>query len=433
MNISQVALPRLRLLVLVTFTVVCALIFGYLWVHSGGRLPVISSTGYRISVNIPSVSNLVDDSDVMIAGVPVGQVVGLEPQGGQAHVTMQLDEATPLHRGARVLVGEKTLINETYLQVVDGHGPALPNGATLPPGSATPSVELNDILASLSPGTRSALGSSIRSLGLATSGTRQSISQALAGLGALGQQGKTALDALAGQSTELRAITGNTATLLAALNTRQGEIAQLVTDANQLASATADNTGDIRSIMTKLPGVIGSANNASSSITTLSSALQPVAADLNAAAPPLSQALQQLPQPAAELRALLPTLDNVLAEAPPTLNGVPAVATNADQLMPSLEQDLLQVNPMLAYLQPYGEDIAHLFVNWGASLATGDSNGYALRLMPVLNRQAVTGIPVNTNIGPLNEHNPYPAPGTANDPQPWQGQYPHVQKEQPPK
>lgn len=433
MKIPRAALPRIRLLVLGAFTGVCVLIFGYLWVHSGGSLPVVSSTGYRISLTIPRVSNLVADSDVMIAGVPVGHVVSLTPQGGQARVTLQLDQAAPLHRGAKVKVGEKTLVNETFLQITDGHGPALANGATLPPGSGTPAVELNDILDSLTPGTRRALASLARSAGMATNGTQQSIGQALAGLGATGQQGKTALDALAAQSGDLRALTGNTATLLAALNTRQGEIAQLVTDANQLSSATAGNAAEVRAVIDRLPGVIRSASNATSSVNQLSSALQPVAVDLNAAAPPLSQALQQLPPATAQLRSLMPTLDSTLAEAPSTLTRVPATASDADQLMPSLEQDLLQVNPMLAYLQPYGEDISHLFVNWGASLATGDGNGHALRLLPVVNRQAVTGVPVNTNAGPLNERNPYPAPGTANNPVPFHGQYPHVRKEQPSK
>jgi phospholipid/cholesterol/gamma-HCH transport system substrate-binding protein len=433
MKISHTALPRIRLTVLVVFAAICAVIFGYLWVSSGGRLPLISRTGYRVSVDIPTVSNLVDNSDVMIAGVKVGRVVGLDVRGGQAHATMQLDSNQPLHQGATVAVRVKTLISETYLQIIDGTGPALPNGATLPAGSGTPAVELDDVLASLDPATRNALASAVRSSGLATNGTAQSISQALSGLGQLGRQGKDALDALASQSADLQAITGNAAVLLAALNTRQGEIAALVQDANQLASATAGNAGDVRAVVNKLPGTLSSANNASSGITSLSGALQPVASDLNAAAPSLSQALRQLPPVASGLRALLPTLDGVLAEAPGTLVRVPAVADDVNQLIPSLQQDLLQVNPMLSYLEPYGQDIVHMFVNWGASLSTGDASGNMIRLLPVLNRQAVTGIPVNTNIGPLNERNPYPAPGEAQNPQPWNGQYPRVTTEQLPK
>ncbi|AJE87260.1 virulence factor Mce family protein [Streptomyces albus] len=433
MRIPHSALPRIRLTVLVAFTVVCAMIFGYLWTHSGGSLPVITKKGYRIKLDIPKVSNLVENSDVMVAGVPIGKVAAIDVEGQQARVTMQLDDHAPLHGGAKIQVREKTLISETFLQVTDGKGKALPNGATLPSGSAAPAVEVDDILASLDPSTRKALGSSLRSLGMATDGTSRSISQALAGLGQLGNEGKTALDALAAQSDDLRRLTGNTAVLLAALNTRRGQISQLVSDGNSLASATAGNAGAVRQVVRQLPGTLDSAKTASGDITELSAALKPVAKDLRKTAPSLNAALRQLPPVASSLRALLPTLNSVLNKAPGTLTRVPTVATDLNRLLPSLEQDLLQVNPMLSYLRPYGQDISHLFVNWGASLSTGDSDGTILRLLPVLSGQMVTGLPITTNKGPFNQRNPYPAPGGAQDPNPFTGEYPRVEKEAPKK
>ncbi|HVV08324.1 MlaD family protein [Amycolatopsis sp.] len=432
MNIPHAALPKIRLVILTIFVLLCALIFGYLWVSSGGRLPLVSKDGYRVSLDIPKVSNLVDNSDVTMAGVTVGKVAAISVTGNTAHVTMQLDSNAPLHEGATVQVREKTLVDETFLEITEGKGAVLPDGATLPAGSAKPAVELNDVLVSLDAGTRNALGSSLRSLGVATDGSRQDISQALTGLGELGRNGKTALDALAAQSDDLRHLTGSAATLLAALDTRQGEIADLVDNANQLAAATADNGASLQAVMRKLPGVLDTARGATSSVSQLSAALTPVAADLRAAGPDLNTALEQLPKAVAGLRGILPALDAVLGKAPATLDRVPPAASDLTALFPSLQNDLLQLNPMLTYLEPYGQDIAHLFVNWGASLNTGNQQGQALRLLPVLNRQAVTGVPLNTNIGPLNERNPYPAPGAVN-PVPFTGQYPQVQQDPAPR
>ncbi|WP_233459060.1 MlaD family protein [Amycolatopsis acidiphila] len=378
-----------------------------------------------MSLDIPKVSNLVDNSDVTIAGVTVGKVAALQVTGDVARVTVQLDSNAPLHAGATVQVRQKTLVDETFLEVTDGRGPELANGASLPDGSAKPAVELNDVLVSLDGGTRQALAESLRSLGMATQDSRQDIDRALSGLGELGRNGKTALDALAAQSDDLKQLTSGAATLLAALDTREGEIANLVDDADQLAGATADNGQSLQSVMQKVPGVLDSANEATSSVSKLSGALAPVAQDLRAAAPDLDTALQQLPRAADGLRGILPALDQVLGKAPATVQRIQPVATDLTTLIPSLQNDLLQLNPMLTYLEPYGQDIAHLFVNWGASLMTGDKNGKALRLLPVINRQAVTGVPLNTNIGPLNERNPYPAPGAV-DPVPFTGQYPHV-------
>lgn len=433
MRIPHAALPVVRLLALVAFGLVCALIFGYLWVNSGGKLPLVSKDGYRISLDLPRVSNLVYDSDVMVAGVKVGKVADLHVDGGQARVTMQLDSGAPMHQGAIVQVRQKTLVNESFLEITDGTGPALPDGASLPQGAGRPAVELNDLLVSLDPGTRTALASSVRSLGAATQGSRQSIDQALRGLGDLGNQGKDVLDALAAQTPDLEALTGNAATVLAALNTRQGAIAQLVTDANQLTAATSAGSGDIEAVIRKLPGVLDSAKNASAGLSTLSSALQPVAGDLRDAAPSLSAALRELPGTTADLRGLLPTLDGVLGKAPDTLNRVPAVAGDLDQLIPSAQVALRDLNPMLAYVQPYGKDIAAMFANWASVLATGDVNGKAYRVFFVINEQSLTGNPLNLNVGPLNKRNPYPGAGQLNTPGPWAGQYPRVQPDEPPK
>ena len=49
---------------------------GYLWTNSGGRLPLLSDDGYRVSVALADVDNLVPESDVRQTGVKIGRVVG---------------------------------------------------------------------------------------------------------------------------------------------------------------------------------------------------------------------------------------------------------------------------------------------------------------------------------------------------------------------
>lgn len=431
MRIPHAVMPVIRLVTLIAFALVCAVVFGYLWTNSGGKLPVISKAGYQVSLRMDKVSNLVNDSDVMIAGVKIGKVDQLSVQGDKALIVMQLAQNTPLHQGAAVQVRSKTLINETFLEVTDGTGPALPSGTTLPDTAGKPIVELNDVLASLDPGTRNALASSVRSLGASTKDGQHSISQALQGLGDLGRQGKTTLDALSAQSVDLQHLTGSAATLLAALDNRQGQIGQLVDDANQLAGATAGNSAQVEAVMRKLPGLLDTTRNATSSIKDLSGALSPVAADLNAAAPDLSSALRELPQTTADLRGLLPSLNGVLVKAPDTLLRVPAVAQDVETLVPGLQVDLSDLNPMLGFLQPYGHDLAAFFTNFAQTLATGDANGRAFRVFSIDNEQTIKGIPVNTNIGPLNKFNPYPLPGSAVIPGPANNPYPHVTPEPP--
>lgn len=427
MRITAAAMPKIRLAVLVAFVAACGLIFGYLWLGAGGRLPLVSSDGYRVSVDIPTVDNLVQGSDVQAAGVDVGTVVGIAVRGRQPRVTMQLDnDQGPLHQGARVIVRYKTLLQETFLEVTDGDGATLPNGTTLPPGSATPSVDLDDLLSSVDDPTKKSLAAALRSLGTATDGTHRDIAATLRGLGDLGRDGKTALDALSRQSGQLKHLAGSTATMLAALDTQQGRIAQLASDADRITQATAGGEEDIKAIMRKLPRLLDAARDAGSGLTRLSGSLGPVAADLNAAAPDLTAALRELPPTARDLRGLLPALDGVLDQAPATLRRVPAVSTDLRRLIPSAHAVLGDVNPMLSYLRPYGRDLAGYFTNTGASIGDVDGVWYT-RFTAPQNEQSIAGIPGGTN--DLNpRRNPYPGPGAAEDPAPFSGAYPHVRE-----
>lgn len=426
MRISAAAMPMIRLAVLIAFVAACGLIFGYLWLGAGGRLPLISDDGYRVSLEVPGVDNLVHGSDVTAAGVEIGKVVEIDVGQRQPRITLQLDEErAPLHEGAHVTVRYKTLLQETFLEVTDGDGPALANGTALPGGSATPSVDLDDLLNSVDAPTKKSLAGAVRSLGTATDGTHRDIASTLRGLGDLGRDGRTALSALAKQSEELKRLTGNSATMLAALDTQQGRIAQLVTDADRLTKVTAEGGEDIRTVMRKLPALLHAAHGAGDGLTRLSGSLGPVAADLRAAAPDLTAALRELPPTARDLRGLLPALDGVLDQAPSTLRRVPVVSSDISRLVPNARVVLGDVNPMLSYLRPYGRDMAAWFANT-ADATRGEVGGdhYGRFTVPQ-NEQSIAGVPGGTDdLSP--RRNPYPRPGQAEHPAPFSGEYPRV-------
>jgi phospholipid/cholesterol/gamma-HCH transport system substrate-binding protein len=349
---------------------------------------------------------------------------------------MDLDPANaPIHQGAVIQVRAKSLIEETFLEITDGTGPAIPAGGTLPAGSARSPTQVNDLLTTLDAPTRNSLGRSIRAAGLSTADSKDAISGAVEGLGALGRNGQTALDALAAQSGDLKQLTGSTAKVLAALNTQQGQIAHLVEDADTVTKATAGGADDVRSVMRALPPVLQSASIASGKLQTLSVSLAPVASNLQAAAPDLSAALTELPATAADLRATLPSLNGTLDRAPATLNRVPTLTDDVNGIIPPASGILRDVNPALTYLQPYAPDVASMFQNFMASLAGGDARGHIYKIMPLFSEQTFKGIPVNTNTLPLRaRQNPVPTPDAAVHPGAINtAPYPRVQQDGPPR
>lgn len=403
-------------------------VLAVLYRGTGHHLP-LEADSYHGTVTMQDVDNLVSAGTIQQAGVKIGQVdsVTLDGSGG-VKVDFELHgDAAPLHEGAKLRVGTRSLVGETYLELTDGNGPEIPSGSTLPASAVERGVQLHDVLASLDESSRGQLRDLLRSTGAATEDTGTDVNALMSSLGNLGRNGNVALDALASQSQDIRALSRQTVQVLDALDGGEGQIASMVRSANALTKATSGQSEAVRSTMRELPGVLASARTASDSLGVLAGALDPVAKDLKAAGPNLTIALNQLPDSTRNLRLMLPPLSKVLDRAPATLNRVPTTASDLDGLIPTAQSTLADVNPMLAFVQPYGPDLAAYIANFNAVLNYRDENGsYYLRLTPLVNTHSPQ-VPLKTDGLLGNYTNPYPAPGSGPRPGPFTGQYPHLE------
>lgn len=419
-----------RLAVVLSLLTVFVAGFIYFWTNTNGPMPFAGAEPYSVAFRANDIKNLKDGGDVTIAGVLVGRVEDRTIKNGLAHVEMQMSpEAAPLHQGATVQVTLKGLTGTSEVQIIDGNGAPIPAGAVLAPSAVKPAVDIDEVISMLSDKTRKSLGVAIRSLGKATDGTSEDISTLMSGLGKLGRQGHTALDAIAAQSRDLAALARDTTTVLDALDTGRGQIATVVRDAQRLTEATAGQRAAIEATMRALPGVVASANDATGKLHELAGPLTPVAADLKATAPKLNAALLQLPAVTEDLRGLLPALNGTLDAAPATLDRLPVFGSDVRELIPATDALLCDVNPMLAYLKPYGRDIGAMFANFAGILSQKAEDGVRpARLYPVVNSGSVRGNPLSIlELDPTHWTNPYPAPGSAGDPEPYSGKYPRVE------
>lgn len=432
--------PRInnRLVTVLAFIGACAVFLGYIWTQAGGSLPgAPAESGYRATVTMGDVGNLVEFSDVQVAGVNVGKVERIDQVPGGARLRLSLPGlGGPLHRGATVQASEKSLAGQGYLKLADGAGPPLPDGTELPATAVKPRVTLRDVLASLDPPTRQALGSSVRSLGAGTAGTSHGVSATLDGLAKLGREGHTALDAIAAQSTDLRSLTGELRTVFTALDTGQGRLAQVVGDANRLASTTAGQREAVQDTLQRLPGVLDTAQTAGGKLTGLGHDLAPVTTELKHAAPDVTAALRELPDTTSQLRSLLPSLDGTLTKAPATLERVPPASAQLQQFLPAAGEALRDLNPMLRYIKPYHRELPLPFVGIEAAMhrfaGNGDTYDY---IQPNFGPYSVKGNP--TPLAPMapgqpdlfHQVNPYPKPGELTNEAPFSGPYPQIRRD----
>lgn len=420
MRIPHALMPTIRTVILAVFAAASLFVLGYFWTAVGGYIPLYTDENYTFEFQVDEVNNLVPQSDIAVAGILVGNVESITTdESGRATVVANITDpdALPLHEGVTGRISAKTLVEETFVTLVDGSGPELESGSVLAPDAVISAVKIDDVLEDLPEEDRQALSATLQSLSAGSEDAQAGVAGALRGLGFLGREGGTALSALSDQSAALEELSANTARVLRALDTRQGQIAQLVSDADLVTEVTAGSAGDIEDFMRALPPVLRSANVASDDISALAAGLAPVAANLERAAPPLNTALVQLEPTTEDLRALLPSLDETLTKAPETLDAVPAVADDLSELFPNADDALAHLNPMVAYLEPYGGDLYQFFTSFGWTVSRGDANGTLLRVMPVFHAQSFKGNPVPLNeIEQLDDNNGYPAPGVQETP-----------------
>ncbi|WP_028935702.1 MlaD family protein [Pseudonocardia spinosispora] len=416
-----------RYLTVFGFIGLSLLIFAYLFTGSGIRIPGYDYSDWTGYIHMKDVDNSVRADRVQIAGIQVGTVRSVTHENGEVKIEFTIQpKYAPLHQGAQVRLGARSLVGEAYLDITDGRGAELPTETEIPRDAVHSSTEVRDVLATLDAPTRQNLGQLLRSAGAATKDTQNDVGGLMAGLGDLGRAGNTALDAIAAQSDDLEQLGRETTAVLQALNTGDGQIASLVTNADELTSATAGQQKALGDSMRELPPTLDSATTAAADLRDLSGALAPVASNLKEAAPFLSDSLDQLPDVTKDLRGLLPPLHDALDAAPDTLTRISPTDSDIRDVLGPAHSILRDVDPMLKYMQPYGHDIANWIVNLNAGTGyTDESGANYIRLMPGIDEKSLqTPVPY----GVLTYENPYPKPLAGANPGPFNGKYPRVER-----
>src|SRR5829696_706792 len=136
-----------RIAVMAGFALSCFGLLLFLWLAFGGNIP-LKPKGYRITASFSEATQLAQEADVRISGVPVGKVKTIEPDKttGRSDVEIQLDSRyAPLPSNSKAILRQKTLLGETYVELTPGNktAPAVPEGGHLKTAQVSPTVELD--------------------------------------------------------------------------------------------------------------------------------------------------------------------------------------------------------------------------------------------------------------------------------------------------
>ena len=146
-----------RIFAMVAFALSCFGILLFLWLNFGGSVP-LQPEGYRVTVAFPEATQLAQEAEVRISGVPVGRVKKQEPneQTGLTDTELEIDARyAPIPKDTRAILRQKTLLGETYVELSPGTpaaGRLRRRRRAARAGQVAETVELDEILRTLRPG-----------------------------------------------------------------------------------------------------------------------------------------------------------------------------------------------------------------------------------------------------------------------------------------
>lgn len=120
----------------------------------GGTALVVSRTWLRpktITAYFTTATAIYPGDDVRVAGVKVGNIAAIQPDGTQARVTLHVDRDVPIARDARAVVVAQNLVAARYVQLTSSHASnsPMPDGAVIPIERTAVPVEWDEVKAQL--------------------------------------------------------------------------------------------------------------------------------------------------------------------------------------------------------------------------------------------------------------------------------------------
>ena len=403
-----------RIAAMVVFALSCFGLLLFLWLAFGGPIP-LKPQGYRFQASFAEATQLAQESDVRISGVPVGKVKTLTPdkKTGRTLAVIEMDSRyAPVRADAKAILRQKTLLGETYVELTPGtrSARAIPEDGTLKSTQISETVELDEILRAFDPKTREAFQTWMQAQAQGIDGHGQDVNDALGNLGPFAEDTATLVDILNRQEGAVQRLVSNSGVVFGALSERRGQLRSLIRNSNQVFSTTAARDRELQESFMALPTFEDESRVTVRRLAEFARDTDPLVTQLRPAARELSPTLQ-------DLGRLAPDLKQLLQELTPLINaskqGFPAAQRVIRDLRPLLAQvdpAAQQLVPLLDFLGLYKPELTAFFANTVAATqaSTPGTGVHYLRTTNPLNPENLAVYP--RRIG-SNRPNPYQLPG----------------------
>ena len=358
--------------------------FGALVVALLVLVVVITSSGatYEVKATFEDVRGLIPGGEVRAGSAHVGEVTDIElDSSGLPVVTMEVDDDFRLRQGAFANVRLASNVGgvNRFVDLTQGTGPPLPDGATLGPSRTDQPVDLDLAVSDLDPRTRAKASELLAALDRTLRGRGADIDLALR------------------HSTEAL---GETANVLAQVTSDRLALDRLVTDGRKVVGALAASPSDLGSSAERLAQVLNVTAGRQAELSRAIRALGPGLSNARATFVRLDQAIPNLTSLAVALRPavdeIVPTVREIrpaiaalrplISEARKLIDAAPAQLRRIEPVLAAAEPVLRYLNPlvkgfgpMLDYLRAFGPEVINFFSLLADTTSSYDAAGNLIR------------------------------------------------------
>jgi phospholipid/cholesterol/gamma-HCH transport system substrate-binding protein len=342
-----------------------------------------------------------------------------ERPGGLTDVTIEVEhQYAPIPSNDRAMLRQKTLVGETYLELLPPRVAArpLPDGGRLPASQVRPAVTLDDILSALDPRTRAAFKAWQRSLAASYNGRGEQINSDFAEAQPFVEDANRLVAILASQEGAVRATVHGVGVLFDALTERDHQFRGFIENGERTFHALALSSAQFADAFRELPTFERRGTATLRELDSLTTAATPTLEQSYAWERELESLLEGV-------RSFTPPFNSLLTNFGPwttaSKRGLPAFESSLAQLTPLLGNVtpvLRNFDPFLKYTGQYVPELQALFANVTAATEAHNKNSdlsnhtmqHYLRGLPTVNPEGLAVYP--SRIG-TNRANPYFQPG----------------------
>ena len=339
---------------------------------------------YEVTAVFEQTHGLVEGAEVRAAGFDkVGSVTSIRlGDEGLPHVRLKLSSDYRLRRGATADLRMFSLAGQVnrYIDLRQGEGNELADGAVLDRASTDQPVEIDQVLSTLDPATRADVRSVLRELDRATEGRGPDIASALEhSADAVGRTAQL-LHEVRGDGDSLERLVIDGRAVVGTLAAEPDALGRTVDELAALLRTTARRQADLAAGVRRLPSGLRSPRLALDRTSAGVRRLRGVVADARPAVRALTPLAADLRPTLAVARPALARADELVGSAPADLRALRPLLRTADPVLRRLGPVLSTANPMLDQIRVRLPDVFAFFANWADFTANYDANGHAARV-----------------------------------------------------